>query len=208
MSRKVNVRCLSVVMLFAFTKAFAHPPETLPEPYSWIPRNLIVKDAIYSATAVIDDATLSGVQVERLTGSDGSVDNADGEHTHHIYGATDSVFLTDDRGPGWWLADSEVFSASLTYRTRLLEQIKVNGYSWPLVMDGNHIAYQYRDDDSTMIAGFTIRRTAAMTAMAERNCRVEWTYLSSEFEPDAEVANGLWPVRGEPDGAVFNSVMN
>lgn len=164
-----------------------------------------VRDELRLGESNITPATLS-----TITDADGSIDNADGQHTHDvsglITGITDVVYLTDDRGPGWWVVGSDVFSASLTYPTRMMEKVQVNGYSWPLVADGDHVTYEYRDDDSTMLAGFTLRRTSSMTALSARDNRVEWFYLSSEFNPSADVANGLWPVRAEPVGAVFNSV--
>jgi hypothetical protein len=164
-----------------------------------------VRDDLRLGNSNITPATL-GI----ISDGDGRIDNADGQHTHDvsglITGITDVVYLTDDRGPGWWAVGSDVFSASLTYPTRMLEKVQVNGYSWPLVADAGHVAYEYRDDDSTMLAGFTLRRSTAMTALSVKANRVEWFYLSSEFNPEADVANGLWPVRAEPVGAVFNSV--
>ena len=188
--------------------SFAHPPDPPPKPYSWIPRHLIVKDTIHSATAFIEDVTLTGGYVTELTG--GGVTDL---HHHpevlsptDVVSATDIAHLTDDRGPGWWLPGSDVFCASLAYKTRSLDQIAVQGYRWPLVSEDPHISYEYSDADSTVIVGFTLRRESERTAQSTRPNRVEWTYLSTEYAPGTERPAGLALLAGEPAEACLNGV--
>ncbi len=114
-------------------QASAHPPDLKPEPYSWIPRHLIVRDRIYAATAVIGDVTLGGETISELT--DG-LETELHRHASDLIGSVSAEYLTDDRGPGTWTASSETFSASLTYETKQLRSVNVGGLQWYLVQDG------------------------------------------------------------------------
>jgi len=186
-------------------------PSTWTRPFVPFYSDLFAQERIYSASGIFvgsNEVTLDAFNT--VFGLDSIIHEADSYHIHDvselITGVTNVYYLTDDRGPDWWLAGANTFSASLTYTAKSLEKVQVNGYSWPLVADGAHIAYEYDDEDSTAIAGFTLARTTAMSALADRNCRVEWFYLSSDFVPDADIANGLWLLGGEPVGAKLNGI--
>ena len=200
---------LFFVVVCAASSLRAHPPELRPSPHSWIPRHLIVKDAIYSATAVIDDATLTGSHIRDLTGG-GTIEL----HKHppeisadDIVSPTELPRLTDDRGPGWWAADSEVFSVSLAYPARHLDRITVQGYQWPLVVDGDHVSYDYSDMDSIAVIGFTLRRDSALCGKSIRPNRVEWAYQSVDYNPELRRELGFAPLMCEPPEACLNGVM-
>lgn len=186
-------------------------PSTWTRPFVPFYSDIFAQERIYSASGIyVGSKEVDEAAFDTIFGLDGTLHEADAYHIHNvselITGVTTVSYLTDDRGPGWWAVGSDIFSASLTYDTRMLEKIQVNGYSWPLVADADHIAYEMSAVDSSLIAGFTLKRVTEMTALSIKANRVEWFYLSSTFDPDADVANGLWLVQGQPLGAIMNGV--
>lgn len=197
MYRKNNLAPLLLLTCLASVPASGHPPDPKPEPYSWIPRHLIVRDRIYAATAVIGDVTLGSEAISGLTG---------GLETE-LHSHVSTEYLTDDRGPGAWAASSDMFSVSLTYETRHLSSVNVGGLQWYLVQDGwGGYVPQYSDEDASAMVGFTLVRSPERTRLAQRDTRVEWWYESAQYDPDAIGIGGVFLQLGISPGSQRDGV--
>lgn len=172
---------LIALVLAASVSAMAqvHPPDPFPEPYRQQKRHMILNGPynIYAANVIIDGVTMA------------------------------PEYVTDDRGPAFWAADSNICSVSIAYEATRLIAVFVQGDSWPLAnFDG--ITYTYSPLDSRVITGFTVERDADRTALSIRPNRVEWVYASSEFNPFAGGPGGMFRPAGEPLGAKLNGIYN
>ncbi len=171
-----------VCMVIVTVGADAHPPTEKPQPYSWIPRNLIVRDAIYAASAVVDDVTLTGEILQELTG--GEITEL---HSHagipsvsEIAYATDILRIPGDRGPGFWGPDADIFSATFGFYADKVLTVSVNGVHWP---DGL-IEFSTTDSSPARIDGFMLRRSSQLTSRSTCSSRVTWLYGTYGPFPD------------------------
>ena len=112
----------------------------------------------------------------------------------------DNWYLTDDFSGKWWPVYADSLELKFAYETKVdqIELLNVHGRAWRLSEQGGHTVYTPSTEYSGYISGVTLYRDPSRTAIVYGPKWVEWRYRSPFYNPNAEIADGLNPLYGEP----------